>query len=137
MAAMDPDRRDAFLREARIAKLVTLRADGSPTVQPVWFEWDGTAATLFTARTSGKVKRIARDARVALSVEEPVGVNEAWVTIEGSATVEDQGALALARRLIDRYYSPERAAATWPSWEAAGDSWVVVRVTPVRIESEG
>jgi PPOX class probable F420-dependent enzyme len=129
-----PERRDAFLRETRIAKLATLNADGSPNVVPVWFEWDGQTAVLFTSRTSSKVKRIARDARVALSVEEPVGVSEAWVTIEGVATIEP-GGMELARRLAARYYSPERATAALESWEKQAESWVVVRVTPTRVRS--
>jgi hypothetical protein len=69
-------------------------------------------------------------------VEEPVGVTEAWVSIEGSATIED-GGLELARRLIERYYTPEQVAKTWPSWEARAASWVTVRVTPARVRSSG
>src|SRR5262245_16481781 len=37
MAQMTPEQRAAFLAQARIAKLVTLYADGSPTAVPVWF----------------------------------------------------------------------------------------------------
>lgn len=131
---MTPEERDAFLRETRIAKLATLNADGSPNVVPVWFEWDGQTAVLFTSRTSSKVRRIARDARVALSVEEPVGVSEAWVTIEGVASIEP-GGMELARRLAARYYSPRRATAALESWEKQAESWVVVRVTPTRVRS--
>ena len=73
MTAMTDAQADAFLRETRIAKLATLNADGSPTVVPVWFEWDGTSATLFTYYKAPKLARIRRDNRVALSVEEPLG----------------------------------------------------------------
>jgi PPOX class probable F420-dependent enzyme len=128
---------DAFLSVPRIGKLVTLRPDGSPTVVPIWFDWDGATATIFTSRTSPKVRRITAEPRVALSVEEPVGVSEAWVTLEGTATIEQEGGLALARKLIDRYYTAERVAEVWPSWEESGDSWVVIRITPSRIESMG
>ena len=50
MAEMTPSQRDDFLRETRIAKLATLNADGSPTIVPVWYDWDGQAATIFTGR---------------------------------------------------------------------------------------
>ena len=86
-------------------------------------------------RTSPKVRRIQADQRVALSVEEGVGVAEAWVTIEGTAAIVESGGLELARQLIDRYYSPERVAETWPSWEKMGDQWVVIAITPSRIRS--
>ena len=132
---MDKATLDAFLGEARIGKLVTLRADGSPAVVPIWFEWDGESATIFTSRTSAKVRRIQADPRVALSVEEPAGAAEAWATIEGTATIEETGGIELARRLIVRYYTPERAADVLPSWERAAGQWVVIRVTPERVES--
>ena len=132
---MDNAEQDAFLREPRIAKLVTLREDGSPTVQPVWFEWDGTTAAIFTTGTTGKVARIRKDPRVALSVERAMGEPEAWVTIEGTAAIEDQGGWDLALRLFPRYYSPEKVAETKPQWEQVKDQFVVIRITPTRITS--
>jgi len=135
MAEMTREQRDAFLQETRIAKLATLQADGSPTVVPVWFEWDGTTAAVFTSRTSPKIRRLQADPRVALSVEEPVGVSEAWVTIEGTVAIEERGGIELARRLADRYYTPEKVAAVMPGWEKMADDWVVLRITPSRIRS--
>lgn len=135
MTAMTKEQTDAFLRTTRIAKLATLNADGSPAVVPVWFEWDGQTATLFTYYKSPKLMRIRRDNRVALSVEEPLGAMEAWVTIEGTAAIEDDGGIELARRLIVRYYSSERVETVLPGWERMADEWVVVRVTPARIRS--
>lgn len=135
MAKMTKDERDAFLRETRIAKLATLRADGSPTIVPVWFEWDGATACLFTSRESPKIARIRADPRVALSVEEPVGVAESWVTIEGTAAIEESGGIELARRLAHRYYTPEKVAKTLPEWEKAAATWVVVRITPTHIRT--
>ena len=135
MAEMTREQRDAFLQETRIAKLATLQADGSPTVVPVWFEWDGTTAAVFTSRTSPKIGRMRADPRVALSVEEPVGVSEAWVTIEGTVAIEERGGIELARRLAERYYAPEKFAAVMPGWEQMADDWVVLRITPRRIRS--
>lgn len=132
---MTPAERDAFLREARIARLVTLRPDGSPTVHPIWFDWDGKTATIFTSRASQKLQRIGRDPRVALCVANETGEPEWWVTIEGSATVEESGGLALAETLLPRYYSPQRVAETLPRWRAAAADFVVVRITPSRITS--
>ena len=137
MSKMDKSALDAFLGEARIGKLVTLRGDGSPTVAPIWYAWDGATATIFTSRKSAKVRRIEADPRVALSVEEPVGKPEAWVTIEGTAAIEQHGGIELARELIVRYYTPERAAAVLPSWEKSAADWVVIRLTPTRFESMG
>lgn len=135
MTKMDPAQLNAFLRETRIAKLATLNADGSPNVVPVWFEWDGTVARVFTGKDSSKLKRIARDPRVALSVEEGVGIEEAWATIEGTATVAPEGAVALIERLTPRYYAPGKAETTLKEWLAMEGYWVTITITPRRIRS--
>jgi PPOX class probable F420-dependent enzyme len=135
MPEMSPAAADPFLRETRIAKLAYLDATGTPTIVPVWFEWDGTVARIFTGRASRKARCIAADPRVALSVEEPVGVPERWVTIEGSATASDAGTVELLTRLARRYYSPAKADEAIRSWSAQAESWVTLTITPSRIRS--
>ena len=133
MAQMTDEQRDAFLRGPRIATLVTLREDGSPTALAIWFDWDGERARMFTERTSHKLARIRADPRVSLTIAEPTGVPEAWVTIEGSARIVESGGIELARQLAPRYYEPEKAARALESWEKIADDWVVIEVTPRRI----
>ncbi len=135
MTRMTGKQIDEFLSGTRIAKLVTLYADGSPTVVPVWFEWDGTVARLFTMRTDEKIRRIKADSRVCLSVEEPVGIDEAWVTIEGKARLVADGVLDLVRRLAKRYYEPAKAARHIDLWEGESEQWVIVEIVPTRIRS--
>jgi PPOX class probable F420-dependent enzyme len=135
MASMGNEERDAFLRETRIASLVTLGEGGSPVVVPVWFEWDGEVARIFTSKSAAKMSRVANDARVALSVHEPVGKREAWVTIEGTAAIEEGDPMPLIRRLTGRYYDAERARVTLKEWEAGAANWAILRITPSRIRS--
>jgi len=135
MARMSQKQLDEYLRAPRIAKLVTLYPDGAPTVVPVWYEWDGEEARIFTGRGSAKVERIRNDNRVALCVEEPTGSPEAWVVIEGTATIEQEGGYDLARRLAYKYYTPAQADAALEQWGRMIDEWVVIRVTPKRILS--
>ena len=137
MAEMTPAALDTFLRETRIAKLAYLQPSGAPTMVPVWFEWDGAVAQVFTSRNSPKMRRLTADPRVALSVEEPVGVPERWVTIEGLATSSDDGVVELIERLARRYYEPAKAEASIKEWTADAGMWVVLTVTPGRIRSEG
>jgi PPOX class probable F420-dependent enzyme len=131
---MTTAQRDAFLQQARIATFISLNPDGSPTAVPVWYEWDGAYARIFTSRTSEKIRRITADPRVALTVAEPVGVKEAWVTIEGTATIAD-GDSGLTRRLAPRYYDADRAAEVIAEWEKLADRWVTITITPRRIRS--
>lgn len=135
MPEMTPAEADAFLRETRIAKVAYLHADGSPTAVPVWFEWDGEVARAFTSRTSPKARRIAEDPRVALTVEEPVGVPERWVTIEGTAAISDAGTVELLSRLARRYYQQPQAEQAIHSWTARPEMWVTLTITPTRIRS--
>ena len=135
MAEMSDQQRDAFLAEPRIAMLATLTHAGAPVAIPIWFAWDGEQARMFTSRTSPKVARIRRDGRVCLTVAEPAGVPEAWVAIEGKATIEEGTGFALARQLAPRYYPPEQAARTLAAWERVAGEWVTIIIEPSRIRS--
>ncbi|GAB3449477.1 pyridoxamine 5'-phosphate oxidase family protein [Actinophytocola sediminis] len=82
--------------------------------RPVWFEVtaDGTVQ-LFTGPDTLKVRRVRRDPRASIIVAAPVGERERWVSVEGSVTVEPDGAHDLASRLAARYWDlddPTRAA---------------------------
>jgi len=127
--------RDAFLKGARIATLSMLTGSGAPAAVPIWYEWDSERARMFTSGGSAKVARIRRDGRVCLTVAEPTGVPEAWVSIEGTASIEEGTGFALAERLAPRYYPPEQAARTLAEWERSATDWVTVVVEPSRIRS--
>ncbi len=135
MPEMTATEADEFLRETRIAKIAYLHEGGAPTIVPVWFEWDGEVARVFTSRTSPKAHRIAADPRVALTVEEPVGVHERWVTIEGTAAISETGTVELLARLARRYYDPVRAEQAIASWTVKPEMWVTLTITPSRIRS--
>jgi len=137
MASMSPAEVETFLRETRIGKLAYLHPDGMPTVVPIWFEWDGQVARIFTSRTSRKAKRIAEEPRVALSVEEPVGVQERWVTIEGTCSITGEGTVGLIERLARRYYEPAKAEETIRAWTSRPEMWVTLTITPLKVRSSG
>jgi hypothetical protein len=68
---------------------------------------------LFTGPESLHIRRRRRDPRASLVVAAPVGERERWVAVDGSTTVETDGAHALAQRLAQRYWDlddPARAA---------------------------
>jgi hypothetical protein len=89
---------------------------------------------MFTTRDTAKVRRLAKDARACLSVAEPVGAPEAWVTVEGTVAILDQGGLELACRLAAIFYEPDSAKKTIAVWEKTED-WVLLELTPTRIRS--
>ena len=90
---------DEFLKAVRIGTLCSLDADGSPNAMPLWYDWDGEKIRMFTSRDTGKIRRLAKDPRACLAVAEPVGALEAWVTVEGTVEILDEGGRELACRL--------------------------------------
>lgn len=137
MAGMSVAERDAFLGQARIGVLATLDATGGPLAIPIWYEWDGERARMFTSSNSPKVARLRHDGRVCLTVAEPAGVPEAWVAIEGIATIEAGTGFALAQRLAPRYYTPAQAEQVLAEWGRVANDWVTIVVEPRRIRSSG
>jgi PPOX class probable F420-dependent enzyme len=135
MAEMSVAERDAFLGQARIGVLATLDATGGPLAIPIWYEWDGARARMFTHVQSPKVARLRRDGRACLTVAEPVGVPEAWVAIEGVAAIEEGTGFALARRLAPRYYPPAQAERALDVWGRSAQDWVTIVLDPGRIRS--
>jgi PPOX class probable F420-dependent enzyme len=135
MAEMSAEQREAFLKEARVGILSMVMAGGAPIAVPIWYDWDGERVRMFTDRASVKVARIRRDARVCFTVAEPAGPPEAWVSFEGTASIEEEGGFALAQKLAPRYYSPEKAARTLEEWAHTADDQVLVVIEPRRIRS--
>ena len=132
---------DAFLKELRIGTLCTLNADGSPNAIPIWYHWTGEKIHMFTSRGTAKTKRLARDPRACLSVAEPVGGPESWVTVEGTVELLEEGGKELALSRAKHYYDPNlykdtaRSGKTIAHWEQS-DDFVLLELTPTRIRSE-
>ena len=61
MTSMTTSQRERFLADTRLGILCTSAQDGSPRAVPVWFEWDGNTATMFTEVLSPKIARLERE----------------------------------------------------------------------------
>lgn len=133
-----PDR-DAFLQEARIGILTTIARDGAPISVPVWYEWDGERARVFSSKTSAKIGRIERAPWASLLVTNVVSEPEFWVAIDGTIEIRAEGAIELAEQLAERYWDlseTERAAAV-KGWRKNASSLVVLELTPTKIRTYG
>jgi len=129
--------RDAFLRETRICILTTLDATRRPVPVPVWYEWDGQKARVFTSAGSPKVKNLRRDPRATLLVTNNVSEPEYWVRIEADVAFLNSGGADLAARLADRYWdmNNEGHRKTVETWGGANANLQVLEFTPKRIRS--
>lgn len=108
MAEISEDVR-AALTAGRLAHLSTVNADGSPQVSVVWIGLDGDEIVVGHLMHGRKVTNIARDPRVALTVEaegaNPVGMTN-YLIVHGIARLEIGGAPELLQRLAEVYLGP-------------------------------
>lgn len=73
---MTPEQKRAFLKAPHLADLATLLPDGSPHATPVWHHYERGRFYVLSEADSVKVRNIARDPRVCLTVasrEPPYG----------------------------------------------------------------
>jgi len=112
MATTIPEQfRDLFTKKA-FAHLATAGADGAPQVTPVWVDFDGTHVRFNTAKGRVKVKNLARDPRVALSILDPDNpyryVQVRGRVVETTERGADAHIDALAKKYLDQDKYPFR-----------------------------
>ena len=100
-----------LIESGALAHLVTLNADGSPQVTCVWvgLEQDEIISGHLNV-DQRKLRNIARDPRVALSIEgtevQPPGLKQ-YLVVHGRARTVEGGAPELLQRLARVYLGPD------------------------------
>lgn len=114
----------------------TLDADGFPHLVPVWYRYDGERVYIWTIDTRRWVKNLARDDRVAFSVQEDQPPFAA-VTLRGRATLltsDGEEVSQEIRRITRRYIIA-------PDVENYIKDWLhlrtIVSITPEKISMWG
>ncbi len=106
--ALSPEIRDV-ITAGRVGHLTTLNPDGSPQVTVVWIGLDGDDIVIGHLMSGVKTRNIARDPRVALSIEasgaNPIGMVN-YLVIYGRAHLVEGGAPELLQRLASTYLGP-------------------------------
>ena len=106
--ALHPDAR-ALLESDALAHYVTLNPDGSPQVSIVWVGLEGDEIVAGHLFPQQKLRNIARDPRVVLSLEgtgtSSIGLRE-YLVVHGRARIEEGGAPELLQRLAETYLGP-------------------------------
>ncbi|WP_017568993.1 pyridoxamine 5'-phosphate oxidase family protein [Nocardiopsis halotolerans] len=103
----------AFLARPLVARVATSDSSGAPTVRPVWFLWEEGAMWWLTGSYSRLSRLLAKDPRVALTVDtcDLDRLEFLQVIMRGKAEVApfDQ---ARAKRKLRRYLGEDES--TWP-----------------------
>jgi len=117
------------LRTQEVIWLTTLRADGSPWPNPVWFVWDGETFLVYSRPESAKLRHVARDPRVTLHLN-----GEGWeqdvVVAAGEARIapEEPPVLETPAYLEKYRASIARLGMTEPEYSEAFS--VPIRIAP-------
>ena len=124
------------LTAGRLAHLTTVNPDGSPQVSVVWIGLDGDDIVIGHLGAGRKVTNIARDPRVALSVEvagaNPVGLAH-YLIVYGTARLVAGGAPELLQRLAEVYVGP---GVKFPPFDNPPPGQVI-HITPERVGGVG
>lgn len=138
------ERLDKFLSGATLARLACVRPDGTPTIVPVWYHWDGTAFWFVGRKRSAWCIILADHPRAAavIDVEGEVSIgDESFLTprviAEGDVTVvEEPGAgdrwVPIARAMAERYRGA--AGLTYLESTLADHRWLV-KLVPDQLQT--
>ena len=105
-----PDAARSIIESGALAHLVTLGADGRPQVSCVWVGLEGDDIVFASLGARRKLDNIARDPRVALSMEggetNAMGLRE-YLVVHGTARIVEGGGPELLQRLAHTYLGPD------------------------------
>jgi PPOX class probable F420-dependent enzyme len=131
-----PDGARALVESGALAHLVTLQSDGRPQISCVWVGLDGDDVVFASLGPRRKLDNIARDPRVALSIEgtetNAMGLKE-YLVLHGTARIEEGGGPELLQRLAHTYLGPD---VKFPPMDDPPPG-VVVRITAERLGGVG
>jgi PPOX class probable F420-dependent enzyme len=122
----------AYLAAPYIAMVATVHRNGAPHLTPNWYRYDGQVLTLITRTDRLKYRHLQRDPRISVCIYDPP-VASNYVVISGTATCNDQDIWDEARRIIERYRSPNEVDDYLARWQR--EPRVLVTVRPERIST--
>jgi PPOX class probable F420-dependent enzyme len=133
---MGDDERRAFLAHGtRTGKLATVRRDGRPHVQPVWFVLDGDDLVFTTGAATVKGRNLRGDPRASMVVDDETPPF-AFVRVDGAVEISEDPAelLRWAVRIGGRYMGADRAEELGRRNAVPGE--LLVRLVPSHVVSE-
>ena len=108
-----------------VAVLATHRTDGSLLLSPVWHEWLDSGFDVVTGHDDVKARHLRRDPRATILVYEHTPPYRG-IEVRGRATLTEEGAADVVRRVAVRYLGEERGAA----YAAQGGDDLLIRLEP-------
>ena len=116
-----------FLSQPLIADIVTMKKDGSPQITPVWYDFDGTYLYFSTTTDRAKGRNVKRDNRIAVCIRNENA--HKVVLFSGTADFLEDRDHVLVRRIIARYWPPDKVDETLSGLEA---NRIILRMKPTK-----
>src|SRR5271169_1226179 len=112
------------------ARLAYVWTDGTPRVVPIWFHWNGKEFVLATPPKAPKLKALARNAKVALTIDDNCFPHKVLL-VRGSARLETvEGIVPEYAMAAERYFGREQGQAWVHHLRGMIRSMVRITVTP-------
>lgn len=123
---------DLLQQKKAFASLATVNPDGTPQVTPVWFDYDGGALRVNTAKGRVKARNMREGAHVALSIMDPDNPYR-YVQVRGRVRrVTEQG----AERHIDSLSKKYMGQDSYP-FRKPGEVRLIVEIAPESSQALG
>jgi Pyridoxamine 5'-phosphate oxidase len=103
-----------LLSSRQPARLAYVWTDGTPRVVPIWFHWDGRVVTLGTPVRAPKLRALARNPSVGLTIDDSTSYPYKALLLRGQASVET----------LDDVSPEYEASARRYFGDAQGEAWV-------------
>ncbi len=123
---------DEFLSQTLVGVISTVDAEGRARSAPIWYQWEGGAAYMFTGRRTLKWRNIVRNPSASLCVDwrEPPYRS---VILDGSVEEARRPLYDLVLSMAIRYYGDEEGRAFAEGYREQPEDIVIFRLVPTRI----
>jgi PPOX class probable F420-dependent enzyme len=133
--SMTKEEMQTFLARPIIARLATVRPNGSPQLVPMWFLYEDGVMYMSTRTYAAKVKHLQKNPRVAVVVDEMVApLKNKVVILEGTVEVQTSGVKEITTKIYHKYMGIE-GAATPVAQQSINTPRVILKITPKKIET--
>ena len=112
------------------ARLAYIATDGTPRVVPIWFHWNGREFVMATPPKAPKLKALARNPKVALTIDDNVFPHKVLL-VRGSARLDAvDGIVPEYAAAAERYFGREQGRAWMQQVRTMMPSMMKITITP-------
>ena len=112
------------------ARLAYIWTDGTPRVVPIWFHWDGREFVLGTPPKAPKLKALAKNPKVALTIDDDNFPHKVLL-VRGSSNLQRmQGIVPEYATAAERYFGSQQGKAWVEQLRSMTQEMVRIAITP-------